>query len=367
MIRKWKDKKEEKKIEKAEKKAEKKAEAQRRKDAKGNGVVLLGTAPLGTHHYAGETPDYLRKKTKSQSMEVLSEIAHVPPPQNGTRMDKKSRLRAVSSLAGDEDRQRDRAAHDARAHRRTSQNMSFYSGNGTSGQVSVHPNLKVSSSRTPSKQPPSYLPQTSIPPRYPQQGGRSYQAVASSPTSLPPFLRTPSPGGQRHAHYRNIQIIPQMAPRQRAASNNSTASSNTNINTTSPRTSPGSHSPTQRRKGAPIKIVEGWNEPEDTADNVVQSHEVGVAPRSKVMEAFHNRNAASPFAITISSNKAATDPPPPTSSSPSSHRERGGVSRRNKAKQVTVLPFSIITEEDSSQTQRMSIERTNGDLSVTFQ
>ena len=367
MIRRWKDKKTEKKI---EKKAEKKAEAQRRKDAKGNGVVLLGTTPLGTHHYAGETPDYLRnKRTKSQSMEVLSERAHVPPPQNGTRMNKKSRLRAVSSFAGDEDRHRDRPVHDAHAPRRTSQDLSFYAGNGTSGQVSVHPNLKVSSSRTPSKQPPSYLPQTSVPPRYPQLGSHSHQAVVSSPTSLPPFLRTPSPGGQRHARYRNVQIIPQMVPKQTVAAH-STAS-NTHTNTTSPRTSPGSHSPVQRRKGAPIKIVEGWNEPEDTADSVIQSHEVGVAPRSKVMEAFHNRNAASPFAITISSNKAAADPPPPSSSPtpshPTSHRDRDGLGRRNKAKPVSFLPFPMVTEEDSSQTQRMSTERTNGDLSITFQ
>lgn len=315
------------------------------------GVELIGVEARGSH-YVGEQPEYLMKK-KSRSMELLSETSRPPLPPDA-RTGKKERLRTVKSFSGETE---------GRERRRRSQDMPvFYTGNSTSGQASAIPNLRQGYG----KQTPGYSPggtparQSAAPPQHHQpmsNHARNKHANGSPPISHPSAARTPSPGG-RAARYRNIQIIPQMEPKQPA----SFPSTPTNgIRTPSPVAAPGQTSPRHKPKGTAIKIVEGWDEPEDTGSNVVQSHEVGVVPRSKIMEAFRrNQHHSSPFAITINDDSALG------SASHAPVRLREGSEKRNKARPVSAVPFAMIIEEEDFQQKKQSLDRRNGHLTITF-
>lgn len=325
---------------------ERKAAAKNKKDGRSadGGVELISVEPRGSH-YAGEQPQYLsgNMKKKSRSMELLSETSRPPLPPDA-RMGKKERLRVAKSFSEEGDSRERR--------RRSNEAPIFYTGNSTSGQTSAIPNLrhgygKQYSSGTP---PQHQQPVSNHP--------RSKHANGSPPISQPLATRTPSPGG-RHARYRNIQIIPLMEP-QRPASFPSTPTND--LRTPSPVNTPG-QSPRHKPKGTPIKIVEGWDEPEDTGSKVVQSHEVGVVPRSKIMEAFKkNQNHSSPFAITITNDDSALN-----SASHSSVKMReGSEKKRNKARPVSAVPFAMISGVEEFQQKKQSLDRRSGHLTITF-
>ncbi len=314
----------------------------------GGGVELIGVEPRGSHFVDAGQPEYLggNMKKKSRSMELLSETSRPPLPPDA-KIGKRERLRVAKSFSEE---------GDSRERRRRSQDMPIFytTGNSTSGQTSAIPNLRQGqgygrqySSGTP---PQHHQPVSTHP--------RGKYANGSPPTSQPSAARTPSPGG-RHARYRNIQIIPQMEPK-RPASFPSTPTND--LRTPSPVNTPG-QSPRHKPKGTPIKIVEGWDEPEDTGSNVVQSHEVGVAPRSKIMEAFkRNQNHSSPFAITITNDDSALGS---ASLSPVKMRE-GSEKKRNKARPISAMPFAMITGEEEFRQKKQSLDRRSGHLTITF-
>jgi hypothetical protein len=118
----------------------------------------------------------------------------------------------------------------------------------------------------------------------------------------------------------------------------------------------------RKGKGKAIRVVEGWDEPDDEIPKVVQSHEVGVAPRSKVMDEFNSRNTSSPFSITISNDKYAS------SVSPSSHSpgiQLREPSRKNKARPVSAAPW-VSAGDGEYQEKSEPIRRQNGHMTVDF-
>ena len=370
---------------KALKEAAKKA--RKEEEAAARNIQLIRVAPSGAQY--GEEFDYPlslgNTKRRSRSMDVLNgdprPPANLPSPTvvvpNEKKKKKKSKLRRAQSLAEDgmlAQSQQDLCMHEPPVYYYNDAFTPVYMIN-ERGNGDIHPSMR-----------PRYLVASSVPhqrsldPAYLTSGApvlyqpsslafnqRQYQ-VDASPTTPTSTGRSPSPA--RAAHSRNVQIIPKLEhPSKNAqkrpvsqfyATSGHMRPTSTPLRSPSPMRSP---SPAifcttpRNKKGKAIKVVEGWNEPDDETPKYIQSHEVGVAPTSKVMDDFKNRNTSSPFSITISNNKYNSSVVP---SSPHSSLQLREQSRRNKARPVSAAPWAEYHQKTES------VQRQNGHTLVDF-
>lgn len=358
-----------------EKKALKGAEKKRKAEEKAadNNIQLLRVAPRGTQYYGGESPDFplaMRNVHMSQSMDVLNRDpgspltsvhpADVLPPLNTKNNKKKKKgLRRVQSLAEDGMlgqmplERYHRHHHDAPVYYETSAPM-YVIDERRNGDLHVHPTTRPRYvvSALPLQQQRSLdnpaSPGTPVLYHHPQNAGghQHFHAVAASPTTPPsPYASNTAPTAARAARHRNYvhvipkpkNTVPKSSGGQRRpvshfySSSAQMRSTSTPLRTPSPMRSPSPaiyNTGARKGKGKAIKVVEGWDEPEDETPRFIQSHEVGVAPKSKVMDDFNSRAASSPFSITISNDDPSL-----------SSVERREPSRRNKARPVSAAPW----------------------------
>ena len=381
-------------------KAAKKAE----EEAAG-GVQLLRVAPRGTQ-YGGDSPEFppgMRNAHLSRSMDALNEaprfshaaVVHpmmIPAPTSGkkNKKEKKRGLRRVQSLAEDgmlaqspQERYHP-AAVDGPVYYANEAARPVYVIDERNGDVHHHPNSR-----------PRYL----VPALPPQNRSFDHSGYVGSPAGTPVVYHyqqphylssapTTPPGGLsiagtppyiadgkttvtrsaagRHRNY--VQIISRPENSKPAAHHKRPVSQfytsaasmrpiSTPLRTPSPMRSPSPaifNTGPRKGKGKEIRVVEGWEEPDEEAPQVVQSHEVGVAPKSKVMDNFKSRSAAAgrsaPFSITINEDN------------PSLHLR--DPSRRNKARPVSSAPW--ISSDSDFNTNGGSITRQNGHMVVDF-
>ena len=389
-----------------EKKAQKEAAKRAKKaeeEAAGN-IQLLRVAPRGTQ-YGGESPDYplpLRNPQFSRSMEVLNgdlgspvivPLAEVPVGKKKKK--KSSTLRRAQSLAdgiaGESslERYQRQRMHDAPVYYETA--PMYIIDERRNGDLHVHPSTRprylVAAVPPHHSLEPAYLhgsvPSTPVlyqPHHHQLQNHhqRQHQQVVTSPTT-PPHAGGGSP---RAARYRNVHVIPRpehlgtkSAERQprpvsqfylppSSSNGGNMRPTSTPLRTPSPARSPSPaiyNTGPRKGKGKAIRVVEGWDEPEDETPRVIQSHEVGVAPKSKIMDEFNSRNTSSPFSITITNNKYASSSVTPSSNS-------NGVrlrepSRKNKARPVSAAPW-LTAERELEQGE--PVLRQNGHTTVGY-
>lgn len=365
------------------KEAAKKAKKAEEEAAKN--IQLVRVAPRGTQY--GESPDF-PLATRSRSMDMLNgDVQYASRPvqitnevANGKK--KKGKLRRAQSLAEDGMLAQSPQERYRQAHMQDGP-VFYYNGHdglapvyviddpSRRGNGHVHPNtrpryvvgLPPQHSLDPTYLSPGtpvlYTPQQSL--TFNQQQHEQYQV----PTT-PEVPSTPV----RAARSRNVQVIPKPGqevkrpPKQRPVSQfyPTMRPTSTPLRTPSPVRTPSpaifNTTPRNKGKGKAIRIVEGWDEPEDESPNIVQSHEVGVAPKSKVMDDFMNRNSSSPFSITINDKNASV--------TPSSNLQMREPSRRNKARPVSAAPWAMISEDSDYQPKTDSIPRQNGHSVVDF-
>ena len=382
-------------------------------------IQLLRVAPRGTQ-YGGESPDFplaLRNVHLSRSMDALHEAHHspqaaavhpmmavepvpmVPAAGKKNKKLKKKGLRRVQSVAGDGLAQSPQERYDYRHHGMGAAvpdggavyyvNRPIYLIDERNGDA--HPNSRprylvsagpppqnrsydhpgyVASPGTPvlyhyrHPQQPQYLPSPTTPPEELNRSvGTPY--VADGKTTV-----TRSAG--RHRNY--VQVIPRpensrpaaaAQQQKRPVSQFYTSSPmrpvSTPLRTPSPMRSPSPaiyNTGPRKGKGKAIRVVEGWDEPDDEAPQIVQSHEVGVAPKSKVMDNFNSRSSAAtgsaPFSITINEENP-----------PASEVRLREPSRRNKARPISAAPW-ISSDSDFSNGSTGPITRQNGHMVVDF-
>lgn len=370
-----------------EKRAMKEAakKAKKAEEEAARNIQLVRVAPRGTQ-YGGESPDSFPLASRSRSMDVLNGDLPSQPPHtllprnevtNGKK--KKGKLRRAQSLAEDgmlAQSPQERYKRDAPAY--------YYNGyDGLApvyvinerGNGHVHPSTRpryvVGLSPQHSLDPAYFTPGTPVlyQPQQPLPFNQHHHQQYQVPTT-PDIPSTPS----RAARSRNVQIIPRpgqeskQPQKQRPVSHFYPTSTplrptSTPLRTPSPIRTPSpaifNTTPRNKGKGKAIKIVEGWDdEPDQESPEIVQSHEVGVAPKSKVMDDFMNRNSSSPFSITINDKNASV--------TPSSHVQMREPSRRNKARPVSAAPWAMIVEDTDYQQKTDSIRRQNGHSVVDF-
>ena len=391
-----------------EKKALKEAEKKRKAEEKAVNIQLLRVAPRGTQ-YGGESPEFplaLRNPQLSQSMDALnydpgSPLSSVHPADavplpSGKNKKKKRDLRRVKSLA--EDGMLGQLPHD-RYHRQNSSDLPVYyetvpapmyvideRGN---GDLHVHPATRpryVVSALPPQQQlqhrsvdHPAYVaaPGTPVLYRHPQHHHhhqhRQFHALtpttplSSSYSSDMIDMTTPRAAGARHRNYVHVTPrpdngIPKLgsAPRRPVShvfpSSAQVRPISTPLRTPSPMRSPSPAVYTtgpRKGKGKAIRVVEGWDEPQDERPRFVQSHEVGVAPKSKVIDDYNSHVSSSPFSITITNDNALE--------SVVQHRD---PSRRNKARPVSAAPWVSARSREHQKGEPIITQ--NGHMTVDF-
>ena len=381
-----------------EKKALKEAAKAARKaeeEAAGN-IQLLRVAPRGTR-YGGESPDYplaLRSVQLSRSMDALHEAvppshavvhplmfetaAPVPAAGKKNKKQKKRGLRRAQSLAEDgmlagspQERYQPRlpAIPDGPVYYLNESARPVYLVDQRAANGDAHPSNRARPRYFVSAMP-AQSPGT--PAFYYQQQQPQYLASPTSPPGgalAPPYIsdgKTTATRGAAAGRHRNyVQIIPRpenavkKAPRPVSQVYNSgpMRPTSTPLRSPSPIRTPSPavyHTGPRKGKGKAIRVVEGWDEPEDDDPKVVQTHAVGVAPKSKVMDNFNSRNAAgsAPFSITISNDDPAA-----------SEVHLREPSRRNKARPVSAAPW---ISSDGDFPTGASITRQNGHMIVDF-
>ena len=388
---------------KAMKEAAKKAKkAEVEAAAAASGIQLLRVAPKGTQ-YGGEGPEYPdyplgNAMMMSRSMDGINDLP--PPPTKGKKKKKKTTLRRAQSLAEDglapspQERYRpqERMYEIREAPVYYEQSQRPGSGQPREGPVFYYdrnPVLAPTNGHAHPSMGPRYFVashprQLSMDAVYPTPNSplshqphpqfyNTYQprhTPAGTPTSTG---RTPSPA--RAARYRNVHIIPKAEHSPTRQKRPALNIQSTPLRTPSPARSPSpaifNTVPRNKNKGKVIKVVEGWDEPKEETPKVVQSHEVGVAPTSRVMEEFKVRNTASPYAITISNDDSTHRPLSSaiaSSRSPAARAQlrEGSDKRRNKARPVSAAPWSMISGEEEYHQRKLSVERRNGHMVMAF-
>ena len=382
--------------------------AKRAEEEAASNIQLLRVAPRGTQ-YGGESPDFplaLRNMHLSRSMDALNEapvshavvhpmmIEHVPSGKKNKKQ-KKRGLRRVQSLAEDgmlaqspQERYHHRipaAVPDGPVYYVNEAARPVYLIDERNGDVHHHPSSRqryVVSALPPQNRSfdnTGYVGSPGTPVRYHYHQQPQYLA---SPTTPPGGLSAPGTpyiadgnttatrSAGRHRNY--VQIIPRpensrpaTAAHRRPVSQFYTSSAamrpiSTPLRTPSPMRSPSPaifNTGPRKGKGKAIRVVEGWDEFDEEAPQVVQSHEVGVAPKSKVMDNFKSRSAATggsaPFSITINNDNPG-----------SSDVRLREPSRRNKARPVSSAPW--ISSDSDFTPNGGPITRQNGHMIVDF-
>ena len=372
--------------------------AKRAEEEAASSIQLLRVAPRGTQ-YGGESPEYplaLRNMHLSRSMDALHEapshaVVHpmmepaVPSAGKKNKKQKKS-LRRVQSLAEDgmlaqspQERygRLPAAVPDGAVYYLNEATRPVYLIDDRNGDTRPSPRPRYLVSALPpqnrSFDHPGHVVSPGTPVLYQYHQQPHYLASPSTPPGPPPYIsdgkttvtRSAAAGG-RHRNY--VQVIPRpenskpAGAQKRPVSQFYTSSpamrpTSTPLRTPSPMRSPSPavyNTGPRKGRGKAIRVVEGWDEPDDKVPQVVQSHEVGVAPKSKVMENFNSRNAAgsAPFSITISGDNPA-----------SSEIRLREPSRRNKARPISAAPW---ISSESSFPNGGPITRQNGHMVVDF-
>lgn len=383
-----------------EKKAAKKARKAEEEAAKN--IQLLRVAPRGTRY--DDSPDYPlahRNPQMSRSMDALNgavsggisphplhPLQPAPVPEKNKKKMKKSTLRRAQSLAEDgilgyppQDRYTRQRSRDAPVYYFDESAPLYYinepSLNGD--HHSTRPRYLVAAVPPHHSLDPAHLGSVAGSPvlyHHPQhhQPRPYHQAAQVAPAPLTPTHKMESPTSTQPARYRNVHIIPKpdstsspaKSPQRRPVSHFYTSSSSdmrptsTPLRTPSPARSPSPavyHTGPRKPKGKAIRIIEGWDEGNQDTPQVVQSHEVGVAPKSRVMDEFNNRSTSSPFSITINDKNGYSSSVTPTSADIKLREQ----SRRNKARPVSAAPW-IAAGRDNG----VPIQRQNGHMTVDF-
>ena len=378
------------------------AKAAKKEEEAANSIQLLRVAPRGTK-YGGESPDFplaLRNMHLSRSMDALHEavppsshaVVHPmmlepvgPPPGKKSKKQKKRGLRRAKSLAedgmlGGSPQERYRSVPDGTVYYINESTGPVYLIDEQSTNGDVHPSAR-----------PRYLV-SGLPPQnhsfdsstgYPASPGtpvlyqyrpQHQQQYLASPTTPPGAVTTPylSDGktvtraaAGRHRNYVHVIPRPKLAVQKpRPVSQFYTSAPamrpiSTPLRSPSPMRTPSPavyHTGLRKGKGKAIRVIEGWDEPADEVPRVVQSHEVGVAPKSKVMDDFNSRTNAvgsAPFSITISNDDPAA-----------SEVRLKEPSRRNKARPISAAPW-ISSDSDNFQLPGQ-ITTQNGHMVVDF-
>ena len=370
-----------------EKKAAKKAKKAEEEAA--NNIQLLRVAPRGSPY--DDSPDYplaFRDPRMSRSMDALNgdldPAGGVPLPpaslqllqpvtgKNKKKM-KKSTLQRAQSLAEDgilrsysPQRQRSR---DAPVY--YEQAPLYYIDERTNGDLAVHPNTRpryLVAAVSPHHSPGHLggVPGTPVLYHRPQHHQmRPYHQAQVAPAPATPTHKV----AESAARHRNVHIIPRSdntSPARGAQrrpvsqfynSYSDMRPNSTPLRTPSPARSPSPavyHTGPRKGKGKAIRIIEGWDEPKEDKPQVVQSHEVGVAPKSKVMDEFNSRSTSSPFSITINDKNGYS-----SSVAPGSEDVRlREASRRNKARPVSAAPWVSPGRDNGEPIQRPNVHLT---------
>lgn len=383
-----------------EKKAIKEAvKAAKAQEEAAKSIQLLRVAPRGTRYGTEGSPDFpqpLRPNLMiSRSMDALNEaptralVVHQgmePATGRNKKQKKKKGLRRVHSLAEDgmlaqspQERYRpldsipDGAVYYVNEPTRPVYLIEDPNGDVHQSHPNARPRYLVSAVPAQSRSHDrmgGYLASPGTPPVLYQYNQSQFRDSPTTPPELyasDATLTRTAGGGGRNRNY--VQIIPRPENSKPSSGGHRRPVSqfyqsspmrpiSTPLRTPSPNRSPSPviyNTGPRKGRGKEIKVIEGWDDgPDDKAPQVIQSHEVGVAPKSKVVTDRNAAKASAPFSITISDSNPA-----------SSNIKLREPSRRNKARPVSAAPWisSNGTYQNGGERQ---ITQENGQMVVDF-